>query len=1248
MSICFRKWFFSRASDFVDIGYSFAGFGTLIIEGDSLLNYISADSQSGINRNLTKFFNNLNECNLEDYRIVFFSQKSKQLSDHLVEIFLRLEVKVDILSDWNDKEWTHFLAENNISLFLVSKVDIFKELGAQFDLMHQICVKNRIQAALIDDLRFQNMNVFASIVMGEKVADIALDKYQKIAPEPSFSIKKDTNFIKIYKINNHHVTDLLEYNHNDLNNNPMSLISAEFTKYDRSFNWELKIHYNPQTNNEDAQKMLKNNQKYYRYMEIYASSLDSSKNLHHKLVTQINDPTDSKTSIKINKKALDLINQNLETKKNIKESKELELLKNIKISCYDDIDKNLMMTKTDQFSSNSLLELQKLKIKWLNYEPNNTDKKMNTLILIDQLSENNLSRLSESEVFNLLNLLKNQGFESLCHYYANQILSQNDWEKLKKFCQDLKNTFNHDALFQLKYCGQYLPRTLDSMDDPRVCFKPDRWQKDLLDIVDRNESALICCPTSSGKTFISYYAMEKILRQSHQDVVVFLAPIKALANQVAAEVYARFSKVYPKTFEKSVYAMSMPDYAINNPLNCQILITVPACFESMICDNSNAEWVKLVKYVILDEVQTVNDPGMAESIEKIIHMVDCPVLILSATIGNLDHFFLWLKDIHESKGLKINKIVHKERFCDLKKFLFVPKKKVEKPLLLTVHELFGYSKEKFLENSLSQDFHLMAPEIVEILSSLQKICSVNEEKKQLFKTILPNKFLNCVKLKKKDVKDYENFLVTRLQSWFTSGALTKSEIENFFSDINKQCEEKGSLIDQDANSPNWLVKNIPDLINLLHKSKMLPAIIFVNSCDGCDQMALALTEYLINLEKSDKSFMEAVENEEKVVKNMKKKRSKCSGEQDQQEEEECEIPPLIDRSKYSFLDPKYQMANSEIESEIKMHRYRNIPKIFFEAWKRGIGVHHANYHTKFRSSVECLFRKKHLQVVFATETLSLGINMPCKTVVIPSDLCYLNPIYYRHMVGRAGRRGFDTIGNIVFFGVPKNKIKNFIASKTSNIRGSFSLNLKLITQFSSMQFYDPKAMKIFESFLKNPIARLSSNYELKKAQKSVYIKIQYLMTKAYIDSNFNPKIHKVRCLILLRNENLASIDLMDFILSASFDKLVLNKEMEDMCDLMCIILSHFLKIRIFSQEQAAALSLIILPEIGELKNYLINKENEIADFVQSFLNDQDDIEYFLRGFSNSLQNVLMKKNSYIYDFYRNGNLEKIEEINKLS
>jgi superfamily II RNA helicase len=65
-----------------------------------------------------------------------------------------------------------------------------------------------------------------------------------------------------------------------------------------------------------------------------------------------------------------------------------------------------------------------------------------------------------------------------------------------------------------------------------------------------------------GKTFIAYYAMEQSLRLNHDDLVVFVSPMKALANQVAAEIYARFgNKKYPNNSKiSSVYAMKMEDY----------------------------------------------------------------------------------------------------------------------------------------------------------------------------------------------------------------------------------------------------------------------------------------------------------------------------------------------------------------------------------------------------------------------------------------------------------------------------------------------------------------------------------------------------------------------------------------------------------------------------------------------------------------------------------------------------------------
>jgi superfamily II RNA helicase len=64
----------------------------------------------------------------------------------------------------------------------------------------------------------------------------------------------------------------------------------------------------------------------------------------------------------------------------------------------------------------------------------------------------------------------------------------------------------------------------------------DAWQSRVLDVVDSKGSALVCAPTSSGKTLISGYCMRNVLSEDDEGIVVFVAPTKALVNQVRAQV----------------------------------------------------------------------------------------------------------------------------------------------------------------------------------------------------------------------------------------------------------------------------------------------------------------------------------------------------------------------------------------------------------------------------------------------------------------------------------------------------------------------------------------------------------------------------------------------------------------------------------------------------------------------------------------------------------------------------------------
>lgn len=91
-----------------------------------------------------------------------------------------------------------------------------------------------------------------------------------------------------------------------------------------------------------------------------------------------------------------------------------------------------------------------------------------------------------------------------------------------------------------------------------------------------------------------------------------------------------------------------------------------------------------------------------------------------------------------------------------------------------------------------------------------------------------------------------------------------------------------------------------------------------------------------------------------------------------------------------------------------------------------------------------LFRKGYLRVVIATGTLSLGINMPTRTTVFAGDHTNLHALNYRQASGRAGRRGFDNLGNVVFHGLSADKVDRLISSKLPSLLGHYPISTSLV------------------------------------------------------------------------------------------------------------------------------------------------------------------------------------------------------------
>ena len=138
---------------------------------------------------------------------------------------------------------------------------------------------------------------------------------------------------------------------------------------------------------------------------------------------------------------------------------------------------------------------------------------------------------------------------------------------------------------------------------------------------------------------------------------------------------------------------------------------------------------------------------------------------------------------------------------------------------------------------------------------------------------------------------------------------------------------------------------------------------------------------------------------------------------------------------------------------------------FLDGLTAGVAAHHAGMLPVFKETVEELFEAGLVKVVFATETLSLGINMPARTVVI-EDLWkfqgerheILTPGEYTQLTGRAGRRGIDALGHAVVVyqrQVPFERVAGLAATRTydltSSFRPSYNMAVNLVRNYAPKQ-----------------------------------------------------------------------------------------------------------------------------------------------------------------------------------------------------
>ncbi|EGR47843.1 uncharacterized protein TRIREDRAFT_63756, partial [Trichoderma reesei QM6a] len=649
--------------------------------------------------------------------------------------------------------------------------------------------------------------------------------------------------------------------------------------------------------------------------------------------------------------------------------------------------------------------------------------------------------------------------------------------------KDMKKTMANFQQVQLEFAAPYMDRRFDSQPDTRVPFDPDAWQIKVLNSIDANNSLLVIAPTSAGKTFISFYAMKKVLEESDDGVLVYVAPTKALVNQIAAEVAARYTKSY-KQDGKSVWAIYTRDYRVQSPTGCQILVTVPHILQILLLAPTNAKgpnaWSKRIKRIIFDEVHCIGQDDDGIIWEQLLLAAPCPVIALSATIGNPGPFQEWLSQVQRSKGLKLDTVVHTTRYSDLRKFIYTPQGRkpfqgLRRNKALPVPGLdegdracpefeFVHPVAALTDRARTalDDLSLEARDCLSLWRTMMEVLSKEDAAKfgvPDLSTCLPEI------ISKADVIRWEADLKQALRRIMESP-------DKVFQEIRNRLEMRSVEEDPDP-APIQDKSNIFHLVVDLHSHDALPALIFHYDTHGCEQIVKMIFANLVVAEDKWKESspewakkMEDFEAWRKTAsiqqtliirqRNRGKNRDDVRMSQDERLREVASIEishwasfdPDEPLERFSFADTT-KMQASEVEVIVQPVQGQ-VADWMIDALRRGLGVHHSSLNREYRQAVEVLFRRGYLRVVVATGTLALGINMPCKTVVFQGSSVFLTAQNFRQASGRAGRRGFDLLGNIVFNQIPRKRVYEIMSARLPGLNGQFPISTTLVLRLFSL------------------------------------------------------------------------------------------------------------------------------------------------------------------------------------------------------
>eukprot|EP00560_Eucampia_antarctica_P007037 CAMPEP_0197828754 /NCGR_PEP_ID=MMETSP1437-20131217/5277_1 /TAXON_ID=49252 ORGANISM="Eucampia antarctica, Strain CCMP1452" /NCGR_SAMPLE_ID=MMETSP1437 /ASSEMBLY_ACC=CAM_ASM_001096 /LENGTH=1255 /DNA_ID=CAMNT_0043430111 /DNA_START=43 /DNA_END=3810 /DNA_ORIENTATION=+ len=615
-------------------------------------------------------------------------------------------------------------------------------------------------------------------------------------------------------------------------------------------------------------------------------------------------------------------------------------------------------------------------------------------------------------------------------------------------------------------------------------FRLEEWQCDILEAIDKRQSAVVCAPTSSGKTLLSTYTCK-----SANGTVLFVLPSEVLVWQIAATYYQFFKGNVTICTDQITFQEITGD--------AQVYIGTPRALEKAITKARGCAGQEMTKgekefmildggysafdYLVLDEVHTLNGPE-GDALQRIIKSCDCPCLALSATIGNATQLKDWFHTVVNRHKDTVTVVVdekpeevilkeHYARFINLQRYVVTQSKSKdgkEKTKMVKLHPVAAMKPQK-LEND-----H-------DLISALSMTPSDMIELWKRMKSIFPSTALG-------EMDDPDNFFASKVDKNLRITLNQTREYEACLKDrlrvLSKSHPDlyeklREAQLPPPLESKQDVSEMIYGVVEELKKTELLPAVAFQLDTYGAFNMYKTLLarleseqiaefpDYrrdLIKLAREKAQMRKVAAGNADRVNNVEAEEDAKSGFTDDLSVQEDTTRP---HDKYVLSPAGKRLSYNEVEDIMadmkKSGEKVDVNHALIRGLRRGMAIYTNEVgFSCYRRQVQMLAQKGRLAVVFSDSALAYGVNMPFRTCLFCGDMGdKLTPLIAQQMQGRAGRRGMDVQGNVVYLGMEWSYIENLMLGQISMVTGKEPRYPLIAVQQALSASNDPSNTKHF-------------------------------------------------------------------------------------------------------------------------------------------------------------------------------------------